>query len=169
MSSYGSIMEELRQEMHKAKQEGDMRFKEKLQGSLDEFSGLLAGLGSDWAEVSKDEFAEFLAPFEGEGISMFIRGERKQYHIRELLDYVEKDISIVERWTDAMADSTDPILRIYDSLVKDQKNKARYKTINDEKEILMHSKKLEDAGIKNTDFIYEKTSDGKITGNFVTR
>lgn len=169
MSSYGSIMEELRQEMHKAKQEGDMRFKEKLQESLDEFSGLLAGLGSDWAEVSKDEFAEFLAPFEGEGISMFIRGERKQYHIRELLDYVEKDISIVERWTDAMADSTDPILRIYDSLVKDQKNKARYKTINDEKEILMHSKKLEDAGIKNTDFIYEKTSDGKITGNFVTR
>ena len=169
MSSYGSIMEELRQEMHRAKQEGDMRLKEKLQESLDEFSGLLAGLGSDWAEVSKDKFARFLAPFEGESISMFIRGERKKYNIRELLDYIEKDISIVERWTDAMADSTDPILRIYDSLVKDQKNKARYKTINDEKEILMHSKKLEDAGIKNTDFIYEKTSDGKITGNFVTR
>ena len=169
MSSYGSIMEELRQEMYKAKQEGDMRFKEKLQESLDEFSGLLARLGSDWAEVSKDEFARFLAPFEGEGISMSIRGERKQYNIRELLDYIEKDISIVERWTDAMADSTDPILRIYDSLVKDQKNKARYNTINNEKEILMHSKKLEDAGIRNTDFMYEKTSDGKITGNFVTR
>ena len=169
MSSYGSIMEELRQEMYKAKQEGDMRFKEKLQESLDEFSGLLARLGSDWAEVSKDEFARFLTPFEGEGISMSIRGERKQYNIRELLDYIEKDISIVERWTDAMADSTDPILRIYDSLVKDQKNKARYNTINNEKEILMHSKKLEDAGIRNTDFMYEKTSDGKITGNFVTR
>lgn len=169
MSSYGSIMEELRQEMYKAKQEGDMRFKEKLQESLDEFSGLLARLGSDWAEVSKDEFARFLTPFEGESISMFIRGERKQYNIRELLDYIEKDISIVERWTDAMADSTDPILRIYDSLVKDQKNKARYNTINNEKEILMHSKKLEDADIGNTDFMYEKTSDGKITGNFVTR
>lgn len=169
MSSYGSIMEELRQEMYKAKQEGDMRFKEKLQESLDEFSGLLARLGSDWAEVSKNEFARFLTPFEGEGISMSIRGERKRYHIRELLDYIEKDISIVERWTDAMADSTDPILRIYDSLVKDQKNKARYNTINNEKEILMHSKKLEDAGIRNTDFMYEKTSDGKITGNFVTR
>ena len=169
MSSYGSIMEELRQEMYKAKQEGDMRFKEKLQESLDEFSGLLARLGSDWAEVSKDEFARFLTPFEGEGISMSIRGERKQYNIRELLDYIEKDISIVERWTDAMADSTDPILRIYDSLVKDQKNKARYNTINNEKEILMHSKKLENAGIRNTDFMYEKTSDGKITGNFVTR
>lgn len=169
MSSYGSIMDELRKEMYKAKQEGDMRFKEKLQKSLDEFSGLLARLGSDWAEVSKDEFARFLAPFEGESISMSIRGERKRYHIRELLDYIEKDISIVERWTDAMADSTDPILRIYDSLVKDQKNKARYNTINNEKEILMHSKKLEDAGIKSTDFMYERTSDGKITGNFVTR
>ena len=169
MSSYGSIMEELRQEMYKAKQEGDMRFKEKLQDSLDEFSGLLARLGSDWVEVSKDEFARFLTPFKGEGISMSIRGERRKYNIRELLDYIEKDISIVERWTDAMADSTDPILRIYDSLVKDQKNKARYNTINNEKEILMHSKKLEDAGIRNTEFMYEKTSDGKITGNFVTR
>lgn len=169
MSSYGSIMEELRQEMYKAKKEGDMRFKEKLQASLDEFSGLLSSLGSDWIEVSKDEFAGFLAPFEGESISMSIRGERKRYNIRELLDYIEKDISIVERWTDAMADSTDPILRIYDSLVKDQKNKARYNTINNEKEILMHSKKLEDAGIKSTDFMYERTSDGRITGNFVTR
>lgn len=169
MSSYGSIMEELRQEMYKAKQEGDMRLKEKLQDSLDEFSGLVARLGSDWAEVSKDEFARFLQPFEGESISMTIRGERKQYNIRKLLDYIEKDISIVERWTDAMADSTDPILRIYDSIVKDQKNKARYNTINNEKQILMYSKKLEDAGIRNTDFMYEKTSDGRITGNFVTR
>ena len=169
MSSYGSIMEELRQEMYKAKQEGDMRLKEKLQDSLDEFSGLIARLGSDWAEVSKDEFARFLQPFEGESISMTIRGERKQYNIRELLDYIEKDISIVERWTDAMADSTDPILRIYDSIVKDQKNKARYNTINNEKQILMYSKRLEDAGIRNTDFMYEKTSDGRITGNFVTR
>lgn len=169
MSSYGSIMEELRQKMYKAKQEGDMRLKEKLQDSLDEFSGLIARLGSDWAEVSKDEFARFLQPFEGESISMTIRGERKQYNIRELLDYIEKDISIVERWTDAMADSTDPILRIYDSIVKDQKNKARYNTINNEKQILMYSKRLEDAGIRNTDFMYEKTSDGRITGNFVTR
>lgn len=169
MSSYGSIMEELRQEMYKAKQEGDMRLKEKLQDSLDEFSGLVARLGSDWAEVSKDEFARFLQPFEGESISMTIRGERKQYNIRKLLDYIEKDISIVERWTDAMADSTDPILRIYDSIVKDQKNKARYNTINNEKQILMYSKRLEDAGIRNTDFMYEKTSDGRITGNFVTR
>ena len=169
MSSYGSIMEELRQEIYKARQEGDMRLKEKLQDSLDEFSGLVARLGSDWAEVSKDEFARFLQPFEGESISMTIRGERKQYNIRELLDYIEKDISIVERWTDAMADSTDPILRIYDSIVKDQKNKARYNTINNEKQILMYSKKLEDAGIRNTDFMYEKTSDGRITGNFVTR
>lgn len=170
MSSYGSIMEELRQEMYKAKQEGDMRFKEKLQDSLDEFSGLVARLGSDWAETFKDEFARFLQPFEGEGISMSIKGERKQYHIRELLDYVEKDISIVERWTDAMADSTDPILRIYDSIVKDQKEKARLATINSEKQILLHAKKLEESGINNTDFMYERrTKDGRLSGNFVTR
>lgn len=170
MSSYGSIMEELRTEMYKAKSEGDMRFKEKLQESLDEFSGLISGLGRDWIEVSKDEFARFLTPFEGEGVSMYIRGERKQYSIKDLLDYCEKDISMIERWTDAMADSTDPILRIYDSIVKDKKNEARLATINNEKQILLHSKKLEQAGIKNTEFMYERrTKDGRLSGNFVTR
>lgn len=170
MSSYGSIMEELRTEMYKAKSEGDERFKDKLQGSLDEFSGLVARLGSDWAEVSKDEFAKFLEPFEGEGVSMYIKGERKQYSIRELLDYCERDISMVERWTDAMADSTDPILRMYDSIVKDKKNEARLATINNEKQILLQSKKLEQAGIKDTEFMYERrTKDGRLSGNFVTR
>lgn len=170
MSSYGSIMEELRTEMYKAKSEGDERFKDKLQESLDEFSGLVARLGSDWAEVSKDEFAKFLEPFEGEGVSMYIKGERKQYSIRELLDYCERDISMVERWTDAMADSTDPILRMYDSIVKDKKNEARLATINNEKQILLQSKKLEQAGIKDTEFMYERrTKDGRLSGNFVTR
>lgn len=170
MSSYGSIMEELRTEMYKAKSEGDERFKDKLQESLNEFSGLVAGLGSDWAEVSKDEFAKFLEPFEGEGVSMYIKGERKQYSIRKLLDYCERDISMVERWTDAMADSTDPILRIYDSIVKDKKNEARLATINNEKQILLQSKKLEQAGIKDTEFMYERrTKDGRLSGNFVTR
>lgn len=170
MSSYGSIMEELRQEMYQAKREGDTRFQDKLQSALDEFSGLLARLGTDWAEITKDEFARFLEPFEGESISMYIRGERKQYTIRELLDYCERDISIVERWTDAMADSTDPILRIYDAIVKDAKNKARFATIEDEKQLLMYSKKLEDAGITNTEFMYEKrTKDGRPSGNFVTK
>lgn len=170
MSSYGSIMEELRTEMYKAKSEGDERFKDKLQESLDEFSGLVARLGSDWAEVSKDEFAKFLEPFEGEGVSIYIKGERKQYSIRELLDYCERDISMVERWTDAMADSTDPILRMYDSIVKDKKNEARLATINNEKQILLQSKKLEQAGIKDTEFMYERrTKDGRLSGNFVTR
>lgn len=170
MSSYGSIMEELRTEMYKAKSEGDERFKDKLQESLDEFSGLVARLGSDWAEVSKDEFAKFLEPFEGEGVSMYIKGERKQYSIRELLDYCERDISMVERWTDTMADSTDPILRMYDSIVKDKKNEARLVTINNEKQILLQSKKLEQAGIKDTEFMYERrTKDGRLSGNFVTR
>lgn len=170
MSSYGKIMEELRKEMYKANKEGDTRYRDKLKASLDEFAGLVASLGNDWAETAKDEFAKFLSPFEGETLAMTIRGERKHYTIRELLDYCEKDISMVERWTDAMADSTDPMLRIYDSLVKDHKDRARQNTINNEKEILLHAKKLEEAGITNTDFMYERrTRDGRLSGNFTTK
>ena len=170
MASYGSILEELRQEISIAKKEGDTTLRDKLQDSLYEFSGLVAQLGNDWTEITKDEFANYVKEFEGEGISMSIRGKRKQYTIRELLDYTEQDITIVERWIDSMADSTDPILRIYDAIVKKQKNKARLTTIDMEKELLMHAKKLEEAGIDNTDFMYERrTKDGRLSGNFVTK
>ena len=170
MASYGSILEELRQEISIAKKEGDTTLRDKLQDSLYEFSGLVAQLGNDWTEITKDEFANYVKEFEGEGISMSIRGKRKQYTIRELLDYTEQDITIVERWIDSMADSTDPILRIYDAIVKRQKNKARLITIDMEKELLMHAKKLEEAGINNTDFMYERrTKDGRLSGNFVTK
>lgn len=170
MASYGSILEELRQEISIAKKEGDTTLRDKLQDSLYEFSGLVAQLGNDWTEITKDEFANYVKEFEGEGISMSIRGKRKQYTIRELLDYTEQDITIVERWVDSMADSTDPILRIYDAIVKKQKNKARLTTIDMEKELLMHAKKLEEAGIDNTDFMYERrTKDGRLSGNFVTK
>lgn len=170
MASYGSILEELRQEISIAKKEGDTTLRDKLQDSLYEFSGLVAQLGNDWTEITKDEFANYVKEFEGEGISMSIRGKRKQYTIRELLDYTEQDITIVERWIDSMADSTDPILRIYDAIVKKQKNKARLTTIDMEKELLMRAKKLEEAGIDNTDFMYERrTKDGRLSGNFVTK
>lgn len=169
MSSYGSIMEELKKEMFQAKEEGDDRFENKLREALNNFTVLISNLGDSWLLISKEEFAEFLAPFEGENLAMTIKGERKRFTISELLDKLDRDISIVERWTDAMADSTDPILRIYDSLVKNERDKGRNATIKDEKAILMQAKKLEEAGVKNTDFMYERTKDGKLTGNFVTR
>ena len=169
ISSYTSIMDYLRTEMGNASREGDDRFKEKLSSQLNEFMGLSAGIGNDWIEVSKTEFAKFLQPFEGESISMTIRGERKKYEIKELLEYVEQDISIIERWTDAMADSTDPILRIYDSLVKTKKDEGRQATISINKQLAKEAKILEDSGISNTDFMYERTKEGNLTGRFVTK
>lgn len=169
MSSYVSIMDYLRKEMGKASREGDTRIKDKLVAQLDEFTGLSERLGSDWIEISKDEFAKFLQPFEGESISMVIRGTRKKYTIRELLDYVEQDVSFIERWTDAMADSTDPILRIYDALVKNKKDEGRQNTIKINKQIAKEAKILEDSGISNTDFMYERDRNGNLTGRFVTK
>lgn len=169
MASYAFSMEEIRKDALNRKKQGDSELWDATIEALNEYAGLAAGLGSDWIEISKDEFADFLKEFEGEGISMSIRGKRKQYNIRELLDYVEKDISIIERWIDAAADSTDPIIRIYDAIVKKQKNKARLKTIDEEKSIMMQAKKLEQAGINNTDFMYEVSTKGRITGRFVTK
>lgn len=169
MSSYVYVMDYLSSELGKASNEGDNRLKDKLSSQLVEFFGLSKQLGNDWIRISKDEFAKFLKPFEGESISMYIRGERKEYNIRELLDYTEQDISFIEKWTDAMADSTDPILRIYDSLVKNKKDEGRQNTISINKELAKEAKILEDSGVSDTEFMYERNREGKLSGRFVTK
>lgn len=168
--SYCAVIDIIQETMYEASKEGDDRFKDKLAALIQQFSGLASTLATDWVHVSRDAFADFLAPFEGEGISMYVRGERRQYTIKEVLTVVDQDISIMDRWTDAMADSTDPILKIYDSLVKKHKGRARQATISDEKMLTMHALKLERTGIKNTEFMYERrTKDGRLSGNFVTK
>lgn len=169
LSSYTSIIDNISKERSQALAEGQDPYGNTLRDLLRIYAGLAQELGNDWITVAKDEFADFLKEFEGEAITMTIRGNRKQYTIRELLDYCEQDISIIERWIDSAADSRDPFIRIYDSIVKSRKNQARLKTIDDEVNILAQSKKLEQAGVDNTTFMYEKDDEGKATGNFVTR
>lgn len=170
IASYGSIMEEIRNQMNDAHREGDDRFKNKLKALLDENIDLIGSLGRDFYSISKDEFAEFIRPFVGEGLSITLgKYKGKTYTAEELIEATDRDITIFDRWLDSMADSSDPILQIYDQLVKKQKQEARLDTLNFEKEIKRKTKLLEEADIKDTDFMYERDEDGNLTGYFIQK
>ena len=55
---------------------------------------------------------------------------------------------------DSMADSTSPVLKGIDQLVKRAKDEARLNTIEIEKRIKAAAIKAEKAGVKNFDYIY---------------
>lgn len=169
MSSYGSIILEIRKEMNAASAEGDNRFKEKLRNLLDQNTVIIQDISADFYDVSKTLFADYIRPFVGEGLSITVTRDKykKTYTAEELVTSMDRDITFFDRWLDSMADSSDPILQIYDQIVKRQKFQARQDTINMQKDIEYAAKKLEKAGIKNTDWMYERDSNGNPTGYFI--
>lgn len=169
MSSYGSIILEIRKDMNAASAEGDNRFKDKLRNLLDQNTVIIQDLSADFYDVSKTLFADYIRPFVGEGLSITIARDKykKTYTAEELVTSMDRDITFFDRWLDTMADSSDPILQIYDAIVKEQKNKARLDTINIQKEVEYAARKLELAGVKNTDWMYERDANGIPTGYFI--
>lgn len=169
MSSYGSIILEIRKDMNAASAEGDNRFKDKLRNLLDQNTVIIQDLSADFYDVSKTLFTDFIRPFVGDGLSITITRDKykKTYTAEELVTSMDRDITFFDRWLDTMADSSDPILQIYDAIVKEHKNQARLDTINIQKDIEYAAMKLEKAGIKNTDWMYERDANGVPTGYFV--
>lgn len=168
VSSYGSILKDIEKEMHKASREGDSRFKDKLKDVLSDNMDILGSLSADFYEISKQEFSDFIRPFLGEGLTLTLgRNKGKTYTAEELIESLDSDITVFDRWLDSMADSSDPMLQIYDQLVKKQKGLARLDTIEFQKEIMKKTRELELSGTKNTDFMFAKDDKGKNTGYFI--
>lgn len=90
--------------------------------------------------------------------------------IEDLMENAEstnRDIPLIRRWFDSMAESTDDLLGLTDRLVKQHIEKAAFDLDDIMKDLLEADAKLKKAGIKNTDFMYEM-KDGKPTGFFIT-
>lgn len=168
ISSYGVILSEIRDQMNEATLKGDNRLRDKIYNLLNENLDLIGALGSAFYTISKEEFAKFISDFTGNDIIEFMRdGEKKQVSVKEMLDASDSDISMVDMWLDSMADSSDPIIQIYDNIVKKQKADARNKTTEIIKQIQKETIKLEQAGITDTSFVYERDKEGNVTGYFI--
>lgn len=169
IQSYGVIMKEIREQIYSAKREGDNRYYDQLKALMSENLELIGELNSDFYDISRNEFAEFIRPFVGDNLTLTVGKKKgKSYTAEELIDSMDKDITLFDRWIDSMADSTDPILKIYDQIVKKQKNLARLDTLELEKTIMSKTKELEKVGIKDTSFMYSRNEDGSLTGFFIS-
>jgi hypothetical protein len=67
----------------------------------------------------------------------------------------------------AMSESGDLLLRLFEQPVKESKFKAREQAQESARQLIRAQEILEEAGHKNTEFMFERDSDGKITGNFM--
>lgn len=167
--SYKHITDDIRKALIDEEKYADNRYGQRVRVVLDNTTTLLGDLFVRYSNVSMPLFVDFIKPFVGESITVpFGKYKGKTMTAEDLVKVADRDISFFDRWLDSMADSSDYMLKIMDQAVKKSKENARLETINVMKELQAATIKLEQAGIKNTDWMFERDSKGNLTGNYIS-
>lgn len=169
MYSYKNIIEDIRKALVDEERHTDNRYGQRVRVALDNASILIGDLFVKYNDVSMPLFVDFIKPFVGENIMIpFGKFKGKMIRAEDLVKMADEDISIFDRWLDSMADSSDYMLKVMDQAVKKSKEQARLRTIDVMKQLQAATIKLEKAGIKNTDWMFERDSKGNLSGNYIS-
>nr|DAO50669.1 MAG TPA: hypothetical protein [Caudoviricetes sp.] len=169
MYSYKNIIEDIRKALVDEERYTDNRYGQRVRVVLDNASILIGDLFVKYNDVSMPLFVDFIKPFVGENIMIpFGKFKGKVIKAEDLVKMADEDISIFDRWLDSMADSSDYMLKVMDQAVKKSKEQARLRTIDVMKQLQAATIKLEKAGIKNTDWMFERDSKGNLSGNYIS-
>lgn len=167
--SYKRITDGVREALREEEKEKDNRYGQRVRVVLDNVSTMLNDLQVDYNTVAMPLFVDFIKPFVGDNLVVpFGKYKGKTITAEELIQVADKDISFFDRWLDSMADSSDYMLKIMDQAVKKSKETARLKTIDIQKELQAATIKLEQAGIKDTEWMFERDSKGNLSGNYIS-
>lgn len=167
--SYKRITADIRKALIDEEKYADNRYGQRVRVVLDNTTSLLEDLFVKYNNVAMPLFVDFIKPFVGESITVpFSKFKGKTMTAEDLVKIADEDISFFDRWLDSMADSSNYMLKTMDQAVKKSKENARLETINVMKELQAATIKLEQAGVKNTDWMFERDSKGNLTGNYIS-
>ena len=169
MYSYKNIIKDIREVLVDEERYTDNRYGQRVRVALDNASILIGDLFVKYNGVSMPLFVDFIKPFVGENIMIpFGKFKGKVIKAEDLVKMADEDISFFDRWLDSMADSSDYMLKVMDQAVKKSKEQARLRTVDVMKQLQAATIKLEKAGIKNTDWMFERDSKGNLSGNYIS-
>ena len=167
--SYRNIIEDIRKALVNEERYTDNRYGQRVRVALDNTSVLIGDLFVKYNDVSMPLFVDFIKPFIGENIMIpFGKFKGKIIKAEDLMNMADEDISFFDRWLDSMADSSDYMLKVMDQAVKKSKEQARLRTIDVMKQLQAATIKLEQAGIKDTEWMFERDSNGNLSGNYIS-
>lgn len=167
--SYKNVIDDIRKALLDEEKYADNRYGQRIRVILDEVSTLLDDLYIRYNDIAMPLFVEFIKPFVGENVVVpFGKYKGKTITAEDLVEVASEDISFFDRWLDSMADSSDYMLKIMDQAVKKSKENARLSTIEVMKEIQKATLELEKAGIKDTSWMFERDSEGNLSGDYIS-
>lgn len=167
--SYSSILNTIREEVIADKRSGNKEFNEDILDQINTLSGAVDTLYAEYNNLAVPLFTKFMEKYMGETMVVpFGKYKGKVIKTSELVKMAEKDISFFDRWLDSMANSSDQMLRGIDKVVKISKETARLRTVEIQKKLQAAHMKLEKAGYKNTNWMFEVDDTGKRTGKYIS-
>lgn len=167
--SYKNIIETIRESLVEEEMFDDNRYGQRVRVVLDNVSTLTGDLFVKYKKVATPLFVDFIKPFVGESIVIpFGKFKGKTIKVEDLLKVADNDISFFDRWLDSMADSSDYVLKVLDQAVKKSKENARLSTVEVMKKLQAAAIELEQSGIKDTQWMFEKDSQGNLSGNYIS-
>lgn len=86
----------------------------------------------------------------------------------KLTEETSEDNGTWNRWLTAMSENPDKLMALTDNLVKDKILSAQMETLDDMRDLYDMDAKLKNSGVENTEFVYERDSNGELTGNYVS-
>jgi hypothetical protein len=133
-------------------------------------------MSNDYVYYGRNIYASTVRPFieqyyKDKTMTAEEREDAVNKDFEELLKLTEEtseDNGTWNRWLTSMAENPDKLLALTDKLVKDKILSAQMETLDDMRDLYDMDAKLKDSGVENTEFVYERDSNGELTGNYVT-
>lgn len=127
---------------------------------------------AEYQKQAIKHFTDFILqymPNEGVDINFGDKKHLTKADIANLVLHSDKDVSYLNMWLDSAASSNDYIIKLADSAIKKALGQKRLEVTEYIKQITAAEKKLKSAGINNTEFMYERDSEGELTNNYLRR
>ena len=167
--SYKGIIDTIRDALLEEEASSNNRYGERVRIALDDTTLLLGDLFSRYTKVAMPLFVDFIKPYIGESIVVpFGKYKGKVIKAEDLVKVADDDISFFDRYLDSMADSSSYILKVMDQAVKQSKERGRLRTIGFRKRLEAAGIKLEQAGVKDMEWMFETDSKGNKTGRYIS-
>lgn len=171
INQLGSLINSPDEELQKLIMETKIEDKHKtvvtLKTAYDDLASLDKLVKDRFKDVAFDAIENFFKPFFNVK-GKFTDRTGKEVSLRELIREANGDIGFVDRYLVTMGDSSDLLLQLFGEVVKKAQADARYDTIKDITEITRLMLDAEEKGITDFDWMYEKDSEGRKTGNYIS-
>jgi len=136
---------------------------------INELNALSDQLTERYFIYTKKAVTEFFRPFFGNDITLTAGSHKgEKINIESVIQEAVKDISFTDLYLDSMGNSSDLFLQMFDAVAKKANDNARQQTIQDADEITRLRLFAEENGITDYEWMFEKDSKGRKTGNYIS-